>query len=758
MFKEVVANGVEFIKASQDGTLDEKPLKDSEGSNLRFLGTHQDMPFFMVRAGEFYFDINTDNRRNRRAIRLPVLETNQAYVTSPTSVPHIIVSQNGANDAIENHPETQGQQIIPKIPFHLSKADRNYYSLERPLYQLVIDEHRRRPDPPALEPHALCLTVFLSKASFIRADGDRRWNFNDVKIDVFYNGQLCASTYVPERCRSDAHTFTDHIVRFTGCRAGRVLEKPWVMVPPGQKPSGYFKQGCRVRGKYRDAEQRWTSISQALEKEAAKTERNEGMELSILGEYLTSLAKLDMPCEVGQMERISSSKFGVVDVVVTTGKGHKDEAGHPFLLEPKFMRPSRPIEVGEGTVISPQDVNPSKPQALTPQQTTSKDANIIIQRSSRTRKRQKMPLAGMVPKSRPIESAQGAIEYNMLQYSGLVTNLSSSMNNLRSMSQGTTIAIPKVPSSMNARRKGPSIKSNNNAGFENKPISRQKGRSLGILPLSVDAIGNNDKRRSVTTASHPPEMKPKRPLTILSKPDRGKTGKKQEKPDVRSYNYPEGSQKSYSSVSREEDEHRPKRARSHHEPVANNKMTMTEDLALNMTEAGKPEAATGSYLTPRVTRSSLASVETNSYTGSTGNTPTDKNGNSQAKRPTKTTTPKISPQKQSHSLNPFSSSPYSNSTNPTSPTTQPPFPPPSTLIPPTPRRSPRSNPPMPCPTRAPTPHSSASGSAGPSNPHSLHEDSVLTFAPEGIMRQVRGERGGWFEEEGVVLGVRFVVG
>ncbi|KAL8992790.1 MAG: hypothetical protein Q9169_006839 [Polycauliona sp. 2 TL-2023] len=40
----------------------------------------------------------------------------------------------------------------------------------------------------------------------------------------------------------------------------------------------------------------------------------------------------------------------------------------------------------------------------------------------------------------------------------------------------------------------------------------------------------------------------------------------------------------------------------------------------------------------------------------------------------------------------------------------------------------------------------------------LSRNSVVSYSESGVVRQVRSERGGWFREEGVLVGVRFVVG
>ena len=65
---------LEFTKGSRNGTLDETPLYAENGSHLRFLGKHQDMPFFMVHAGKNFFDANSKEKRNRRAARIPLHE------------------------------------------------------------------------------------------------------------------------------------------------------------------------------------------------------------------------------------------------------------------------------------------------------------------------------------------------------------------------------------------------------------------------------------------------------------------------------------------------------------------------------------------------------------------------------------------------------------------------------------------------------------------------------------------------------------
>lgn len=76
---EVTKNAAEFARGSRDGTLTETPLyTDEGGTHMRFLGRHQNMPFFMVQAGKHYFDSKIDKVRTRKPQRDPSEKSVQA--------------------------------------------------------------------------------------------------------------------------------------------------------------------------------------------------------------------------------------------------------------------------------------------------------------------------------------------------------------------------------------------------------------------------------------------------------------------------------------------------------------------------------------------------------------------------------------------------------------------------------------------------------------------------------------------------------
>lgn len=160
----------------------------------------------------------------------------------------------------------------------------------------------------------------------------------DIKIDVYFNGALCGSHYVPRRYSSELYTMTEHIVRFTGCRIGRLIEKPWVIVPSGQNANGDLQEDRRGKVAHAGTQQRWNDISDALMAEADKNGHDEKGGRPVIGEYLESLAQLPMPKEVEDMQKAGSSKFGLLDVVIIWGKGKKYGPDAPYIVKPTPIR------------------------------------------------------------------------------------------------------------------------------------------------------------------------------------------------------------------------------------------------------------------------------------------------------------------------------------------------------------------------------------------------------------------------------------
>lgn len=146
---------------------------------------------------------------------------------------------------------------------------------------------------------------------------------------------------------------TEHIVRFTGRRIGRLLEKPFVIVPSGQNPNGSLRQNQRGEVAYAGAQQRWDDLANALTAEADRIGRDEEGERPVLGEYLESLAQVSMPKQVGNMQKAGSPKFGVLDVAITWGNGSKKGPNTPYIIEPTTIK-SQNFTAAENVQVTDQ--------------------------------------------------------------------------------------------------------------------------------------------------------------------------------------------------------------------------------------------------------------------------------------------------------------------------------------------------------------------------------------------------------------------
>lgn len=75
---------LEFGRGSKDGTLTETPVYTENESHMRFLGSNGTMAFYMVHAGKTFFDSSTEERRNRRSVRIPFAVDNGGESTPGT--------------------------------------------------------------------------------------------------------------------------------------------------------------------------------------------------------------------------------------------------------------------------------------------------------------------------------------------------------------------------------------------------------------------------------------------------------------------------------------------------------------------------------------------------------------------------------------------------------------------------------------------------------------------------------------------------
>ena len=354
----------ELKNSLQERPLAEIPLftDDSHPSRLRFLGTHQDMPFLMVKAGR---SLNASNNSSREPIEpttfLPALAHKKSFSDSimaddlssddRMSVLSTMDEDESPNRELETitcgveASATQCKSINLVYQSHLTGHEKPLSQPPKSPQILALHSDRTTkqcvPSSQDLKPQALCLTVQLSKKSFLPNPYPhmKKLRALDVKIDIYYNGELCTSCYVAERLRSES-TIAELTQRFGGRRVDRLLERPWIIVPSGQNADGTLREHRRGGGGGTGALQRWKAVSHVLKGEAEKGGRNKWGDLSVLGDYLKSLSMLEMPKEVEDLQKGGGVRYGIIDVVLTAGHGKKDNPESGYLSEPARMRTS----------------------------------------------------------------------------------------------------------------------------------------------------------------------------------------------------------------------------------------------------------------------------------------------------------------------------------------------------------------------------------------------------------------------------------
>ena len=224
------------------------------------------------------------------------------------------------------------------MPFYMMKAGGSIWESLNPF----APSTERGPPSDLLQLHrrALNLTISLSSRAFLTqpscaVPAGKKPQLLDVKVDVFLNGVRCACTYIPARL-PQLNDSSRIVETFRGQRVGFTLEKPWITVPAGQNPDGSLCEYRRLKPNF--LANRLTEINNLLLMQPEATDRDGRGRLSVLGEYLNSLAAVELPQELCSG---GNARLGVVDVVLTSGLGKKDVPTKGYLTHPTSARLSR---------------------------------------------------------------------------------------------------------------------------------------------------------------------------------------------------------------------------------------------------------------------------------------------------------------------------------------------------------------------------------------------------------------------------------
>lgn len=171
----------------------------------------------------------------------------------------------------------------------------------------------------------------LSKQSFLKTDKP----IDDIRIDVLFNGQLTHSGMWPKRFYQEEPKL---LSIFSGLRFHWMLERAWLIVPPGQDPDGSRRRPVASNDTLVD---RWEKIQKEVLKEASARGVDKSGERPMVAKYLMEVAKLAMPPELETWSEPRGQAFGVIDVVLSYGRGFKDHLKRSYLHKPTRMGSSR---------------------------------------------------------------------------------------------------------------------------------------------------------------------------------------------------------------------------------------------------------------------------------------------------------------------------------------------------------------------------------------------------------------------------------
>ncbi|KAL8954426.1 MAG: hypothetical protein Q9183_007126, partial [Haloplaca sp. 2 TL-2023] len=344
-----------FEGATKDGILAETPLAvDKDGYRLSYLGG---TPFLMVHAKPKSLHkqaVTGTADQGKPSPPLLVLDSPGSPVSNTTSSPlSTIATPDGSLTGNEGF-------FTPKEPSPIIQSDGGgeiepAWTGPKPSDCMSTrsqtgDIRRSGPTPnidsrtplnsqqdqwqsessSASDPQALCLRIAHGSRSFFPSQdtSNARWHHQDLKVEIYLNGDLTVSTVIEGKSRNHPPSI------FSGSRIGRLIERPWILVPPAHHVS---EDSTTLNGAAQPPESatnRWSEVAKALQEVVDGMSCNDRNELPPSGQYLQSLASVPMPDTLHDLLTARSDAFAAIDVVLTTGVRGMKSNRIPYLTSP----------------------------------------------------------------------------------------------------------------------------------------------------------------------------------------------------------------------------------------------------------------------------------------------------------------------------------------------------------------------------------------------------------------------------------------
>ncbi|KXT15203.1 hypothetical protein AC579_3945 [Pseudocercospora musae] len=322
--------------------LDENPI-GSDGSTrgvLRYIGEDEDMPFMMVEAGDKL-------KQDQHPSSLPNLDSSLSSIDSPLTSLGTTPTASPAN----------AQHFLGHSHAHPAP------SIEPVSLSAV---YRAFPSKQALR---LAVKTLPNAHMYVGKEKPKSVEI-DLKIEIFFNGDLANAEFINTKRVSMSNERYFH-----GTRVGTQVEKPWVYDVSAHIPTAAAPiNPSRTPGTSPNAEEggkvnsRWKQISDSLTKEAAARDDTP------TATYLNALAAVPIPPRLE-----GDGQLGVIDVLVTTGKGYKyapirGYIKRPTRMDSKKSKARKPAVANEGDIaqmpprkksrLDHAPVQPFQPQEL----------------------------------------------------------------------------------------------------------------------------------------------------------------------------------------------------------------------------------------------------------------------------------------------------------------------------------------------------------------------------------------------------------
>jgi hypothetical protein len=302
---------------------------DEENFSMNWLNG---APFLQVLAGEesawkVHDEVSGVTKRTKRRDRAELRVVARSKENSPEAEKPRSFGRSTRSMRSDSHGVLTSKENTPEVSVIRSRLPAHAVtSLVGP--NLLHMAASPSPSAPVEAPmtKALALHIMLSQKTFYRSlDDDKPQH---LKIEVFFNAQLASSVLVNQndlRCGAKSMHQT-----FAGTRVDIMAERPWVIVPPGQNVDGSLRSARKTTG----VQDRWQQICRELMKESKQRGVDENGDMSPTAQYLKALAGMMMPSGVADMQKPGGRRFGVVDVIVTVGKGYKVTDGVRYAKAP----------------------------------------------------------------------------------------------------------------------------------------------------------------------------------------------------------------------------------------------------------------------------------------------------------------------------------------------------------------------------------------------------------------------------------------